>query len=157
MKIEYALPQVPARSARTEVIAPARTLSKRAPRVACLLAVAHRIEHLVQSGQVRDYAEIARLGRVSRARVSQIVKLLALAPSIQEQILFLPPRISGEDPITERELRLVVHELRWDRQRELFQRLCSRDYPPSGALPSAPNPTSKPLGPRCRKDMARAR
>ena len=72
---------------------------------------------------VRDYAEIARLGSVSRARVSQILNLLALAPSIQEQILFLTPRAVGDPSITERDLRPVVRELRWDRQRELFERL----------------------------------
>jgi hypothetical protein len=39
---------------------------------------------------IRDYAELARLGRVTRARMTQIMKLLDLAPDIQEQILFLP-------------------------------------------------------------------
>jgi hypothetical protein len=95
----------------------------RAPRITCLLALAYRFEELVRSGAVRDYADIARLGRVSRARVSQILKLLTLAPSIQEHLLFLPPRVARDEPITERDLRLVVREPRWDRQRELFARL----------------------------------
>jgi hypothetical protein len=122
MKIEYKL-SVPARCARTEITAPERAICSRPPRVTCLLALAHRFEELVESDQVRDYADIARLGRVSRARVSQILKLLALAPSIQEHLLFLPPRIPGDEPITERDLRRVVRELRWDRQRELFAQL----------------------------------
>jgi hypothetical protein len=45
---------------------------------------------LVRSGAVRDYAELARLGQVSRARTTQIMSLLHLAPDLQEQILFLP-------------------------------------------------------------------
>jgi hypothetical protein len=123
MKIEYRLPQVPARAARTAVTAPVQAICDRPPRVTCLLAMAHRFEELVRSGEMRDYADIARLGRVSRARISQILKLLTLAPSIQERLLSLPPRMAGDEPITERDLRKVVGEPRWDRQRELFARL----------------------------------
>ena len=61
------------------------------PRIARLLAVAIRMEELVRTRAVRDYAEAARLGRVTRARMAQIMKLLDLAPDLQEQILFLPP------------------------------------------------------------------
>jgi len=123
MKIDYRLPRMPARSAKTEITVPVRAIVRRPPRVTCLLALAHRFEELVRSGAVRDYADIARLGRVSRARVSQILKLLTLAPSIQEHLLFLPPRIPGDEPITERDLRKLLREPRWDRQRERFIRL----------------------------------
>jgi hypothetical protein len=58
------------------------------PRIARLLALAIRLEALIRQRRIRDYAEIARRGRVSRARMSQIVKLLDLAPDIQEQIPF---------------------------------------------------------------------
>jgi transposase len=40
---------------------------------------------------VRDYAELARLGHVTRARMTQIMKLVDLAPDLQEKILFPPP------------------------------------------------------------------
>jgi hypothetical protein len=59
---------------------------------------------LIRNEVVRDYADLARLGHVSRARVSQIMDLLLLAPGIQEEILGLPPVESGDDPVTEREL-----------------------------------------------------
>lgn len=62
----------------------------RVPRVARLLALAHRFEKLVQTGVAADYADLARLGRVTRARVTQIMNLLGLAPDIQEQILYSP-------------------------------------------------------------------
>ena len=124
MRIEYTLPKAPARRLRVEAATPEpAAIGSRPPRVACLLALAHRFEQLVRTGAVRDNAEIARLGGVSRARVSQLVNLLALAPSIQEQILFLTPRAVGDPSITERDLRPVVRELRWDRQRQLFERL----------------------------------
>ena len=87
------------------------------PRVARLLALAIEMEELVATGQVRDYAELARLGCVSRARVSQVLNLLNLAPDIQEAILFLPEVESGRDPIGERELRGERAELEWAKQR----------------------------------------
>jgi hypothetical protein len=123
MKLDYILPQKAAHAEIIQTKPSQRPSPLRAPRVACLLALGHRFEQLVDSGEMRDYADIARLGRVSRARVSQILKLLALAPSIQEYILFLPPRIPGQPRITERDLRHVVREARWDRQREMFARL----------------------------------
>jgi hypothetical protein len=61
------------------------------PRIARLMALAIRFEGLVREETMQDYAELARLGRVTRARMTQIMKLLDLAPDIQEQILFLPP------------------------------------------------------------------
>ena len=40
-----------------------------------LLALAVRFEGLLQEGTVRDYADLARLGGVSRARITQIMSL----------------------------------------------------------------------------------
>ncbi|GIW56744.1 MAG: hypothetical protein KatS3mg082_3148 [Nitrospiraceae bacterium] len=36
---------------------------------------------------MKDYADLARLGFVTRARVTQIMNLCLLAPDIQEEIL----------------------------------------------------------------------
>jgi hypothetical protein len=65
---------------------------------------------------VTDYAELARLGHVTRARITQIMNLLHLAPDIQEALLFLPPVGKGRDPVTERELRQVAAQPDWHRQ-----------------------------------------
>jgi hypothetical protein len=62
----------------------------RVPRVARLMALALKFDGLIHEGAVADQAELARLGHVTRARVSQIMNLLHLAPDIQEAILFLP-------------------------------------------------------------------
>jgi hypothetical protein len=126
MKIEYALAVRRKRGPKTGIIPPLPAEHDRPPRVTCLLALAHRFETLVQSSEVRDYANLARAGRVSRARMSQILKLLSLAPSIQEYILWLPPRSAGKEGITERHLRGIVREPRWDRQRALFEKLVRR-------------------------------
>ncbi len=58
------------------------------------MALAIRFERLIQAGEVADYAELARLGHVTRARITQIMNLRLLAPDIQERLLFLP-RIEG--------------------------------------------------------------
>jgi hypothetical protein len=81
------------------------------------MALAIRFEGLIRDGVVKDQAELARLGHVSRARLSQIMGLLSLAPDIQEAILWLPAVESGDDGVTERELREVVREVDWGRQR----------------------------------------
>ena len=92
----------------------------RVPRVARLLALAHRFEKLIRDGDVRDYADLARLGHVSRARLSQIMDLLLLAPEIQEEILFLPAVSAGDDPVHERQLRPIVAVLDWGKQRKIW-------------------------------------
>ena len=48
------------------------------------------------------------------------MNLLNLAPEIQEVILFLPRVESGRDPITERDLRPIVAEVDWGRQRRMW-------------------------------------
>ena len=93
------------------------------PRVTRLMALAIRMEDLIASGAMADQAEIARAGCITRARATQVMNLLRLAPDIQEAILELPPVTEGRDPITERDLRPLVAEVCWNRQRELWARL----------------------------------
>jgi hypothetical protein len=88
------------------------------PRIARLMALAIRFEGLLREKKIRNYAELARRGRVTRARMTQIMKLLHLAPDIQEQILFLPP-IKG---LNDRNLRPIVRRIDWDEQRRMFQK-----------------------------------
>lgn len=83
------------------------------------MALAIRFEGLLREEAIRDYAELARLGRVTRARMTQVMKLLHLAPDIQEQILFLP-LIKG---LNERNLRPIVSRIDWDEQRRMFRKI----------------------------------
>ena len=92
------------------------------PRIARLMALAIRFDRLLRAEEFRDYAELARLGRVTRARMTQIMKLLDLAPDIQEQILFLP-NLKG---LNERNLRPIVSRIDWNEQRRMFQKLIPR-------------------------------
>jgi hypothetical protein len=89
------------------------------PRIARLMALAIRFDGLLRTAEFQDYAELARVGRVTRARMTQIMKLLDLAPDIQERILFLPNRKG----LTERTLRPVVSRIDWSEQRPMFQKI----------------------------------
>ena len=92
----------------------------RVPRVARLMALAIRFEQLLRQRVVADYAALARLGQVSRARVTQMMNLLCLAPDLQEALLFLPRSQRGRDPIILRDLQPIAAELDWRAQRRLW-------------------------------------
>jgi hypothetical protein len=103
---------------------PAEEPVGRPPRVARLVALAHRLETLVRCGEVKDYVELARLGHVTPARIAQIVILSQLAPQIQEYLLFLSSEHAGL--IGELQLREVARELHWDQQRARFEKMLRR-------------------------------
>ncbi len=99
------------------------------PRVSRWLALAIRFEGLLRAGEVTSYRELARLGHVSAARVSQVMNLLYLAPDIQEAILFLPRTQRGRDPLVLRDLQPIASTLDWRAQRALWAALrmqCSK-------------------------------
>ena len=74
----------------------------------------------MREGAVDSYRNLAEVGQISRARMSQILRLTDLAPSIQEQILFLPRTLRGADPVTETDLRQVARIIDWESQRTEF-------------------------------------
>jgi hypothetical protein len=98
----------------------------RVPRVARLMALAIRFEGLLRDGVVKDYAELARLGHVTRARISQVMALLSLAPDLQEAVLFLPRTVRGRDPIPLWRLQPIAAALDWRKQRRLWAGLHGR-------------------------------
>jgi hypothetical protein len=97
--------------------------SSRVPRIARLLALAWYVEGLVRSGTVSSYAVAAKLGHVSRARMSQIVSLLHLAPDLQEHLLFLPRPARGRQELTLRQVLTVAAALDWPEQRRRWRKL----------------------------------
>jgi hypothetical protein len=121
MKIEFTVPFRRVLAPRNLLAAPAAAPEGKAPRIARLLALAHKLDHQVRTGVIPSYVELARLGHITPARLTQIMVLLHLAPSIQEFVLFLPP--GDARLVTELALRKIAREPRWDRQRELFERL----------------------------------
>jgi hypothetical protein len=90
------------------------------------MALALRLERQVQEGMVPSYAELARLGHVSRARLSQIMSLLSLAPDLQEELLFWKPHRRGREPLPLRHILPVTAVLDWHEQRRRWRRLRQR-------------------------------
>ena len=93
------------------------------PRVSRLMALAIRFDDLLRQGAVVDQADLARLAHVSRARVTQIMNLLHLAPDIQEAVMCLPRTVKGRDPITESMLRPIAAVVDWAGQRQLWRQV----------------------------------
>ena len=92
----------------------------RTPRVSRLLALAIRFQDMLARGEVQDFADLARLGYVTRARITQIMDLTLLAPDIQEEILFLPRTTAGRDPLKEKAVRAIAAVHHWHRQRKMW-------------------------------------
>ena len=108
---------------RDSPASPASIAPARVPRIARLLALAWHIEGLVRSGTLASYAAAARLGHVSRARLSQILSLLNLAPDLQEQVLFLQHPRRGRTPLALRQILRVAAVLDWPEQRRRWRKL----------------------------------
>jgi hypothetical protein len=130
LTIEYAFHFGYQAKGRKELLAggePAAPPPGRVPRVAKLLALAHRFERLLHDGVVRDYAELGQLGHVTRARVSQIMLLLCLAPDLQEEILFWPPTLCGKDRVQMRHVLPIAAVPDWKKQRQRWRELHERN------------------------------
>jgi hypothetical protein len=94
---------------------PSATLAPpRIPRITRLMALAIKFQDMVDRGEVRDYADLARLGSVTRARLTQIMNLLLLAPDIQEALLSTQ---QANDQPPERHVRHVAVQVIWSEQR----------------------------------------
>jgi len=77
------------------------------PRVVELLRKALEWQALIESGQVPSQAAIARREGITRARVTQVMGLLRLAPEIQEYILSMSDAVRRA-AISERALRPIA-------------------------------------------------
>ena len=100
-------------------------LPGRVPRISRFMALAIRFEQLIQAGEVADYAELARLGHVTRARITQVMNLRLLASDLQEKLLFLPRVEGGRDSIYLRQLQAVAAVPDWRKQRRMCSQLTS--------------------------------
>jgi hypothetical protein len=91
-----------------------------APRMSRLLALALKMEQMIQDGTVKNYSELARLGQVSAARITQVMNLLRLAPDIQEQILV---GRTPEHGLRESAVRKLSAVVLWSEQRDRWREL----------------------------------
>jgi hypothetical protein len=83
-------------------------------RISRLLALALKMEQTIQEGSVKNYSELARLGPVSPARITQVMNLLHLAPDIQEDLLL---RHTPQDGLRESAVRKLSGVVLWSEQR----------------------------------------
>jgi hypothetical protein len=97
--------------------------SSHVPRIARLMALAWHVEGLVQLGVISSYAAAAWLCHVSRARLSQILSLLNLAPDLQEHLLFLQRPARGRQSLALRHVLTVAAALDWHEQRRRWRKL----------------------------------
>ncbi|MCZ2342035.1 MAG: hypothetical protein LC104_09605 [Bacteroidales bacterium] len=105
--------------------APAPAIVGRIPRVSRLMALAIHDEARLRAGTV-THADLARAGLVTRARVTQVLNLVHLAPDIQEAILFLPRVQRGRAAIILRDLQPITAIPDWREQRKLWHELRKR-------------------------------
>lgn len=75
------------------------------------LALAYKIDGLIERGLVSDYSAAARLLQVSQPRLTHLMALRMLSPAIQEAILL------GELTFGDKELRVLSRILDWEEQK----------------------------------------
>jgi hypothetical protein len=91
------------------------------PRITRLMALAIKFQDMIDRGEVRDYADLARLGLVTRARLTQIMNLTLLAPEIQEALLLGEQGHKNGLHNSEREIRRLVKAVLWRDQAVLLR------------------------------------
>ncbi len=96
--------------------------SLRTPRVVELLQKAIEWRTQIESGNVASQAAIARREGITRARVTQVLGLLRLAPAIRKQILSMPDD-ARQPAISERVLRPIARMEQSEAQIEAMTRL----------------------------------
>lgn len=108
---------------------------ERIPRISRYMALAIHFEDLIRQGVVTDYADLARLGHVTRARVTQIMNLRLLAPEIQEELLLLDPQKRPDESIQLKAIQSIIANYGWKNQRDEWSRSsrndCRLDWPHS--------------------------
>jgi hypothetical protein len=90
-------------------------------RISRFMALAIHCDELLRSGQIYNQSERARYAQITRARLTQILTLLNLAPDIQEELLFLPRTTEGRGEIQEKDIRQIAMNLDWSVQRKCWK------------------------------------
>ena len=74
------------------------------------LALAHHLAHRIDRGEIADYTQAARILGVSQPRLTHLMSMLLLAPSIQEAILV------GDMRLGDKALRQLARIGEWSEQ-----------------------------------------
>src|SRR5713101_4780401 len=96
LQVEITIARAKGRKAgRSRLAVPAVPDPARIPRIARLMALSIKFQNMIDCGEVSDYADLARLGYVSRARITQIMNLLNLAPQLQDNMMLDPKQAAS--------------------------------------------------------------
>ncbi len=117
LRFEVQLPTIQRQTKPTTIT---RRRADQFPKIVKLLVLAHQIQQVIDEGRARDYVEVAHKLAVTRARITQVMNLLLLAPEIQATILTEPHRVHR---LSERQLRPITAEPEWQRQADMFRML----------------------------------
>lgn len=98
----------------------------RMPRVVELLRKAIEWQALLASGNAANQADIASRDGITRARVTQVMGMLRLAPEIHQHILSMPEMVR-RPAITERALRPIARMHDHKEQKAHFQELVASE------------------------------
>ena len=79
------------------------------------LVMAYQIQELLEQNKAKSQDQIARWMGFNRARISQIMNLLFLAPEIQTEIL-----LSKNLDIPEHQARKIPLEADWPKQKQIW-------------------------------------
>ena len=91
------------------------------PRLRQLLLLAHQIQGLIQNKNATSLKQISEWTTISHQRLNQIMNLLLLCPSIQEEIILSSNKQLFKIP--EYSIRQIIKESDWDKQRILWKNL----------------------------------
>ena len=123
----------------------ARAARHTSPRIIDALNLAREWRRMIDAGEVKNAAQIARERDVTRARVCQVMTLLRLSPEVMEYIDDLDGT-EGCLHLTERRVRAVALLEDHDDQRAAFGELVGVTIPPRA-------PTSPRVAPRAAAPM----
>jgi hypothetical protein len=94
----------------------------RLPRVTQVLALALSFQDMIATGGAKNYEDLAHRTGVTAERLSQVMKLIWLAPAIQQEILYLPG-CGGRHPLTECAVRSIAATWSWPEQLQRWSAL----------------------------------
>jgi hypothetical protein len=115
-EFQFSLHNGPRRQAKAE------TDPERLPRVTRVLALALSFQDMIATGAAKNHEDLAKRTGVTAERLSQVMKLVWLAPAIQQEILYLPG-CGGKHPLTECVVRAIAAKWSWAEQMDLWNNL----------------------------------
>ncbi len=96
---------------------------RKEPRLRHTLILAYHIQDIISGNKAKDFTQIAKWLNMTKARLSQIMNFVNLAPCIQEEILLSKNNKIQE--LTEYKIHAITIESDWEKQKKLWKELIS--------------------------------